>query len=459
MLHRISVKLSIIFSILLLIIVTGVVFITHSLFNTFFIEYVTDELMHRGHGHAEVLAEHYNIHTLEHVASMERDAITDVIVVDKNGRVLIASEAVTEDQYIYVQPLGHARIHHQEAIEIDWRNKPYIVTRSPIIKNNELFGAVYMFTPTKPIRDAVTFQFKIVVAVWLISGLIGVLLIYLLSRVITRPLLEMKNATESISKGSFDIEIKPKGGDELAELGQAINAMAKNLNHYETSRHEFLSDIAHELRTPLTYLKGYSELLVKNEVKDQEEIQQFHQIIYDESKRVQRLVQDLLTLSKMDEPSFNIVKYRIDLVELINSVYGKLAPIYAEKEVTLCFQHEEEKCNINLDGERMSQVIVNLLDNALRYTAPGGFVQIALKQSMTHTTVTVSDSGSGIREDDIPFIWQRLYRAEKSRSRDTGGSGLGLAIVKKIIELHKGEISVSSKEGQGTTFEIQLPNE
>ncbi|OEF98182.1 sensor histidine kinase [Desulfuribacillus alkaliarsenatis] len=458
MLRHISVKLSILFSIILLVIISVILVITHSYFTNFFVKYVTDELLHRGNGHAEVLADQFDATTLSHVAHMEKAAITDVVVVGRDGHILVASDQINCGTMEEICRPMEAILVYEQAIETDWRNQPYVVTSSPVIRDNHVLAMVYMYTPTQPIRDAVAIQFKILFTVWVGSILIGISFIYFLSKLITRPVLEMKNATELISNGRYDVQIKSTGNDELSDLGNTINALAQNLQHYETSRHEFLSDISHELRTPLTYLKGYSELLANGDVTDPKEVQQYSQIIYDESKRLQRLVQDIMTLSKMDETQFTLMKKPTDLVALIKDTINTILPLFQDKQIKLNFIYDKDKMELPLDKERMAQVVLNLLDNARRYTPESGEVTVELTHTNQLTKIAVKDNGPGIPEQELPLIWQRLYRAEKSRSRDTGGSGLGLAIVKKIIELHGGEIYAYSELGKGTIFEIYLQN-
>ena len=467
MFRHISVKLSIILSLLLLLIITGILLITHSLFNSFFVNYITEELLHRGHGYAEVLSqqhhsdyekvteEHYQ-ETLAHIASMEMETISDVIVIDINGIVLISSEKASQMQLGLIDAIRKDEFWHEEIIEMKWEDEPFIITRSPIINSGVFKGAVYMFTPTQPIRDAVSVQLNILMTVWLGSIFIGVIFILILSRIITKPVLEMNRATEKISKGRYDIEVLTNGNDELADLGKSINGLARNLQHYEMSRHEFLADIAHELRTPLTYLKGYSELLVKGEIKEQAEIHQFHQTIYDQAKRLQRLVQDIMTLNQLDQTHFSLIQRNVNIIHLIQDTIHMIQPLYQDKNVNLVFTYEEDNMVLYIDGERMTQVIINLLDNALRHTSKEGTVSIDVSNWHKNVKITIADTGTGIPSEELPYIWSRLYRAEKSRSRDTGGSGLGLTIVKKIVELHYGDISVASEYGKGSTFIIYL---
>ncbi len=469
MMRRIAVKLSIILSIVLLVIITFVLLATDYWLNTFFVDYITEELLHRGQGYAEVLSqehhgqgasisdEHY-METLAHVSSMEKATLTDVIVVDDQMNIIASSKQMTEEYLHYLDEHYSDNMYQHTVLETNWEEKSFLVTRSPIITEGEYRGAVYMYTPTKPIRDAISVQTKALIGIWVVGLFLGMCFIYIISRLVTKPVLAMKHATERISKGDYDVEIQANSNDELGDLGQAISGLAKSLDYYERNRHDFLADIAHELRTPLTYLKGYSELLAKGDIEDQREIQQFHQIIYEQAQRLQRLVQDITTLNAMDQTHFSLLKRPVNIVTLVQKSMDVMRLLYEQKNVRLSFDYDSNmQQEIQIDGERFTQVLLNLLDNALRYTPDGGTVAIEVAEVQQGVRIIVRDTGTGIDEQELPFIWERLHRSDKSRSRDTGGSGLGLAIVKKIIDLHAGEIVVDSQAGQGTQFTIQLP--
>jgi two-component system, OmpR family, sensor histidine kinase BaeS len=457
--RKISVKLGIILSALFFTFVMVISYTLYSFMVHFYIKQVATELLHRGHSHAIVLANHFDHETMHHVAMMEGPAITMVVILDNQGKVLANSDPILPTQRKYLIPMtGHpASMYEEIPLETDWEHSAFIATRSPILNGNQLLGTVVMFSPTDPIRDVV--RFLKVVLLWFGLGMIivGFILIFYLSSRITKPLIQMKAATQNIAKGNYGSELRTDRNDELGDLAASINSLAKSLQHYEQTRTEFLADVSHELRTPLTYLKGYSEILLQDRITNEEEKKEFLKIIRDESIRVHLLVQDLFELTKMEVASVPFEKNEIDLVSIIEKIAERLRPAYDSDKIELNLENVSDSVFIEGDSKRIEQVFLNLLDNARRYTSSGGKVEIVLEKSETVVVIKVIDTGMGIPKSELPLIWKRLYRVEKSRSRVTGGSGLGLAIVKKIVDLHNGSITVDSIENKGTTFTLHFP--
>lgn len=286
--------------------------------------------------------------------------------------------------------------------------------------------------------------------------LIAIGLIVVLSQRLARPLKRMVEVTQGIAHGRYQTRVLMKGNDEVARLGEAINELARHLQRLDTTRKEFLADVAHELRTPLTYMRGYAQVLYDGMAKTPEETRHYLKIIYEETKRVERLVEDLFALAQADVSALNLHRESVDLTNLIEQVVAKFHPKAKEQNINLSVQGAiGEQCD--LDPVRIEQAIVNLLDNALRYTPNGGAVTLNLMRKGDYTVIAVQDSGAGISSDELPFIWDRLYRVDKSRSREHGGAGLGLSIVKHIVELHGGRVSAESRVGHGTTMRLALP--
>lgn len=455
---RISIKLGI----LILLLFTVITFIAdaffYRVFIDFYVEQQTEELLHRGHSHATVLGNHFNDQTLRHVEAMEQEAITSVVVLNRAGEVIAQSEPVEKIRETYLQQIRQQAVSPDDSVlENDWRTKPYLVTRSAIVQDDQVTGTVVMFSPTRGIREAAHHLQWIIMIVAIGAVLISAVLIFLLSRMVTNPLIKLKKATEQIARGDYNLKLSEKGEDEVADLARSINSLAHSLHHYESTRNEFLADISHELRTPLTYIKGYSEVLSKGMVKDEEEKTQYLQFIHEEAARMQKMVKDLMDLSRLEEGSFFLNKVEADLVDLVSHTVKKVKPAMDEAGLELAFHSKIDQLYGNVDPERLQQVLFNLLDNAREHTPSGGEIQVTVSLENEKFFITVSDTGKGIPADQLPFIWQRLYRVEKSRSRKYGGTGLGLTIVKKIVELHSGEIKVSSQEGKGTSFVISLP--
>ncbi len=327
-----------------------------------------------------------------------------------------------------------------------------------------LFAALYpLFTmdmmaiPGGLARDAILPYVKILFFSAGIGALfvtVGVSLLF--GQRIAKPLMDMEEVASSIVEGRAHQQVRIRGNDELAKLGTGINRLAKHLEFLETTRREFLSHIAHELRTPLSYIRGYSQAISEGLIENEADKRSYLNIIHEESVRLSQLIEDLFTLAQSDAGEMSVHVEPVCPDDLLLSVMNHLQPKAAANEVRMTADLRAPG-TFPLDPMRMRQVIMNLLDNALRYVNPAGEVFVESKSDPDHLMLAFQNSGDPIPSEDIPHIFDRLYRVEKSRARQTGGSGLGLAIVKQIVELHGGAITVTSSSGIGTRFVIVVP--
>ncbi|WP_066050368.1 two-component system histidine kinase PnpS [Robertmurraya korlensis] len=227
----------------------------------------------------------------------------------------------------------------------------------------------------------------------------------------------------------------------------------------EQMRKDFVANVSHELKTPITSIKGFSETLLDGAMEDKQTLEAFLNIILKESDRLQTLIQDLLDLSKMEKQGFQLSIQKINIVDVLNEVLPILAGKASEKNIDLQFEAEDDGIYIEGDVYRLKQVFINLITNAISYTPEGGLVRVEVRERTSKIRINVVDTGIGIERKEIPRIFERFYRVDRARSRNSGGTGLGLAIVKHLIEAHKGNIRVESKVGRGTTFIIELLKE
>ncbi|RKO62101.1 ATP-binding protein [Caldibacillus debilis] len=222
-------------------------------------------------------------------------------------------------------------------------------------------------------------------------------------------------------------------------------------------RNDFVANVSHELRTPIAMLQGYSEALIDDVVTTEEERKEFIKVINEESERMGRLVNELLDLARMQSDQFQLKIEQVPIKPFCNRVIKKFAGLAREKNISLESRIESGDESFPFDPDRMEQVLTNLIDNALRHTPEGGRVEIRQGIRDDKLWLEVSDNGSGIPEEDLPFVFERFYKADKARTRGRSGTGLGLAIVKNIVDAHRGTIEVKSKIGQGTTFTVMIP--
>ncbi|WP_404442600.1 ATP-binding protein [Sutcliffiella horikoshii] len=221
-------------------------------------------------------------------------------------------------------------------------------------------------------------------------------------------------------------------------------------------RKDFIANVSHELRTPISMLQGYSEAIVDDIAGTEEEKKELASVIYDESLRMGRLVNDLLDLARMEAGHISLNYEEANIVAFVEKITRKFQGLAKEKSIVLQAQVEGDGI-IKMDVDRMEQVMTNLVDNAIRHTSDDGAINIHAKFMNNGVKIDVKDSGHGIPEEDLPFVFERFYKADKARTRGRAGTGLGLAIVKNIIDAHKGTISVHSKENEGTTFSMYIP--
>ncbi len=284
----------------------------------------------------------------------------------------------------------------------------------------------------------------------MVSLILGVLL----ARSLTRTLRELTAATQKIAKGELEQQVPIRSKDELGELAASFNQMSADLAKSRDLRRQMTADIAHELRTPLTVVLGHTEALSDGQLPPDPET---FDIIYDETKRLNRLVEDLRTLSLSDAGELHLNQQQISPIELLERAAAARKQEALVNQIQLQIEAAEGLPAVNVDADRMTQVLVNLLDNALRYTPSEGQISLSARTIGGGVEMVVKDTGPGIPSDDMEHLFERFYRGDKSRQREEGGSGLGLAIAKSLVESQGGQIRVESKPGEGAVFSIELP--
>lgn len=224
----------------------------------------------------------------------------------------------------------------------------------------------------------------------------------------------------------------------------------------EKMRRDFVANVSHELRAPLTVIRGYTEALLDEVIDKKEEPDKYYQIIRQETLRLERLIIDLLDLSRLQSGKAELDMESVDLETISRSVLEKFTPLAGEKQVQLTLRSDFSPFLVQGDGDRLEQLIIIFIDNALRHTYQGGKISINLKGEDREALVRISDTGEGIPEEDLPYIWERFYKVDKAHTPSLGGTGLGLYIAREIIHLHGGTTRVESKPGEGAAFEFTL---
>ncbi|MEB1806077.1 MAG: HAMP domain-containing histidine kinase [Bacillaceae bacterium] len=422
------------------------------------VQSLVDEELHslqaRGNSHRDVLEMSFNHETLHHIAMMEAQTDTEVVITTLTGEVVDASSEIDAGiQFILQQELVNLPRDGQ-VLQSDWKDQRYIATVSPFDDSQGNQGYVYMLKSNNLIQAFIgKLNDHFLVAVALILFFLLVTIILLL-KVLTRPLISMKEATKKLSTGDFTVTLPVKSNDEIGELSKSIQSLANDLSYLKKERNEFLSSVSHELRTPLTYIKGYADIGRRKTLSDEERMH-YLTIIHEESEHVHHLLQELFELAKMDENMFTIQKQPIRVNDFLTTIYDKARHVFIAQGRQLELYCRSD-WTIEVDPRRFEQIILNLLDNALKYSEENSVTKINVQKQNDDILISIQDEGQGIPSEDVPYIFNRLYRVDKSRSRLTGGFGLGLSIVKELVEAHNGTISVKSQLGAGTCFTIRL---
>jgi len=415
-------------------------------------------------------------------ASVELSAAleTRVRVLDEQGVVLVDSAGgdegrdLSEEAAVVAALRGEQQTQQRTTDGEDW-----LFVSMPVLVEEQVVGVVYLGQPLRDVAAVLSdLRWRLLLAAGValpLSALVGLAL----ARTIAQPVRALTAAAARLADGDFDYPLHPTGQDELGQLGHTFIIMRDRLQAVERMRAQFVSDVSHELRTPLTAVKGSVETLRGGAADDPMARERFLASIESETDRLIRLVNDLLTLSRADAQALTLRRRPVDLRTVARSTVEKLTPQMVAKELHLTVELPDTPLTASADPDRVEQVLVNLLDNALKHTPAGGKVTIAgygLKVEggraewfgCAHhrplasspplpdggwAILSVADTGEGIPAAHLPHVFERFYRADRSRSRERGGSGLGLSIAKALVEAHGGHIWLESTSRAGGTGE------
>jgi len=287
-----------------------------------------------------------------------------------------------------------------------------------------------------------------------VAIVIALILTFVLSRRISSPIGVLANAARRLGRGDLSQRVQFKGKGEIKELAEDFNSMAAGLEHAEQLRRNLIADVAHELRTPLSNIRGYLEAIRDRVMKPNAAT---IRSLNEETALLSRLVDELQELSLAEAGELKLVYQAEDITKLVKQAVTPLQPQLAAKEISLSLDLPDNLPLVNIDRQRVNEVLYNLLENAVAYTHKGGTINVAAAKQGDWVEVSVSDTGEGIPAEDLPNIFERFYRVDKSRARVTGGGGLGLTIAKRLVEAHGGTIKVQSKLGKGSRFSFTIP--
>ncbi|MCL2376184.1 MAG: HAMP domain-containing histidine kinase [Defluviitaleaceae bacterium] len=377
-----------------------------------------------------------------------------IIVVDTMAMVLFDSLMVYGGNTV----AGPGIMQALEGVQHSTVNDGRLITEiAPIFDNENIVVGAVIVTHRVAGLDALFSEInRLTIGFIALLGFAVAVFVMLIAQWLLRPMRHILYATKEISRGHLEERVNLSGKDEFSQLGLAINNMTDKLARVETARQEFVSNVSHELKTPLSSIKVLSESLIHQENVEGEVYKEFLTDITSEVDRMTDIVNELLTLVRLDEVELPLNLSNFSLNKMLEEVIKRLKPLANQREISIDFA-ELRQVNIEADEMKISLALSNLVENAIKYNNPGGHVKILLDADHKNVFVTVADTGTGINEENQAKIFTRFFRVDKGRDRETGGTGLGLSITHKTILLHKGSIKLTSKEEEGSTFVVRIP--
>lgn len=398
---------------------------------------------------------------LDYALAMATHSSAIVAIVDERGKPITATEKalITGNNILLPQELIAVN-KHKPSLNIGDNKLFHKEMISVVIPSPSGHFSTVVFSPVEPITSTINDLIRLILLVGLISMFVMALIAYFISRKISAPLRQLNKEALKIAEGEFDDLQLPKSRDEIGQLSETIYYAAKNLKKTINEREmlyqmqkDFVANVSHDLRTPLSLIQGYAIALQQNIVEGQEKENAIN-IIIDESERMHRLTNELLELAKLEEGKKEYKRTALRLDELTKKILTQQSNNL--KNIELNFEDKTQGAVVFADIDAITQVIINLLSNAINHTPQQGSIAIRIDSLEKQLLFSIQNSGSFISPEDLPFIWERFYKTEKSRNRNYKGTGLGLAIVKAIITAHDGQVGAESSNEKGTTFWFTL---
>lgn len=379
-----------------------------------------------------------------------------ILIADSNLSVLRDTYGLEEGKVILMEDVVRCLKGEVTKIINHDNNNVELVLAVQNPESDFVDGAVIMNFSLKRVNDLYDTMQTIALTLFLVLGLIIIVVSVLYSGRIVMPMKEVAGSIAMISSGDFNETMNLVGYTEAENIADNFNSMLSVLQNLEDARQEFVSNVSHELKTPITSVKVLAESLIEQENVPVELYQEFMVDINEELERMNKIINDLLSLVKMDKNASEVTISEVNINEFLESILKQLQPIADKRNIEIIFE-SVRPVMAQVDEVKLSMAFRNLIENAIKYNYDNGWVRVSLNADHKFFYLKVSDSGVGIPEELQDNIFERFYRVDKARSRETGGNGLGLAITRNAILLHRGSIKVHSVEQQGTTFAVRIP--
>lgn len=325
----------------------------------------------------------------------------------------------------------------------------------PITLRGKLVGGIFMCKSISVMKEAAKDINNVVMGLTVPAVLLSFLLIYFFTKNLVKPLTEMNEAAKIIADGNFERRIEYYANDEIGQLAESFNDMAKSLEESEKNRREFIANISHDLRSPLTSIQGFIGAIADGTIPPEKEKKYFN-IILEETGRLSKLANDMVDLSRAEAGATVIEKCIFDINDLIRDSLDSMEHRFRQKNIKASVVFADEVTEVNADPNKIQRVMQNLLDNAVKFTSEGGDITVETSIKNDKVYVSVKDTGIGIKNEEKKKVFERFFKADSSRGLDKTGVGLGLSIVKEFVKAHGETIEVNSEEGKGTEFVFTL---
>lgn len=386
---------------------------------------------------------------------------SDITIVNGSGEVFASTSNVTSAPSEYVNKVLDGKIVKERGKFGGFYSKTVLTIGVPIAYKGDIIGAIFFNTMTPDLNKTVMEILYIFLLSSSVTIIMAFIFLYFQSRRISRPIKEINKAAMDIAAGKFDQRVAVTSNDEIGQLASSFNFMADSLQRLENMRNSFISDVSHELRTPMTSISGFVQGILDHTIPyDQQD--KYLNIVLNESVRLTKLVNDMLDVSKMENAEYKLDIIQFDITELTRLCIIQLEQRISDKNLELDIDFEQDSMNVLADKDSIRRVIINLLDNAIKFSYDNTKIKLKIWSNAKNVMVSIGNFGIGIEHENLRYVFDRFYKTDKSRSNDKKGAGLGLSLVKNIISCHNQKIwveSIDTKEGTNvkyTTFTFTL---
>ncbi len=391
------------------------------------------------------------------MAVVEETGLSRVLVTDSSGRVLYDTRETGSavGDYVFYAEIVQALMGN-DAFTCVYKNGAFRSrATSPVLYQNQIIGSVYAYEYDTEQAALLSGLQDNLLRLSAVIGVVVLALSLILSRALTAKIGELLTAIRKVREGAYSHRAEIHGRDEIAQIGEEFNSLTDRLQVTENARRRFVSDASHELKTPLAAIRLLTDSILQTDNIDPETTREFVMDIGQEAERLSRITEDLLRLTRLDSGVLEPPTV-VDVLPVLEQVMRMMSLIAREKGVDLTYD-AAEGCRVLATKDEIHQVIYNLVDNAVKYSAEGGFVQVSLGMEGNKVVLSVEDNGTGIPEADLPRIFERFYRVDKARSRAAGGTGLGLSIVSDTVKKRGGTVKAANRPEGGAVFTVYWP--